>query len=156
MVVGVAEAERVAGDELDHAVDPFAFGVAVSGVDERGDLGPPAVDGGGELADFGDVGVRAPGEELPAGVADVVAVGSGAGQGEVGAQVRLGDSGRQQRLPDLPLAQERVPHGGELVVDSLYCFTHPQLYAKNASLHFIRSVEHRLISPPLTGLRAVP
>jgi hypothetical protein len=40
LVVGVAEAERVAGDELDHAVDGFVRGVAVTGVEERGDLGP--------------------------------------------------------------------------------------------------------------------
>jgi hypothetical protein len=98
LVGGVAEAEHVAGDEFDHAIGPFALGVAVSGVHERGDLGPPAVDGSGELADFGDGGVRAPGEEPPACVADLVAVGSGAGQGEEGAQVLLGDSGREQRL----------------------------------------------------------
>jgi hypothetical protein len=58
---------RVPGDELDHTVDPFALGVAVAGVDERGDLCPPAVDSGGEGTDVGDVAVRAPGEELPSG-----------------------------------------------------------------------------------------
>lgn len=66
MVVGVAEAECVAGDELDHAVDPLTLGVAVSGADERGDLGPPAVDGGGELADFGD---GEPGQDVGDGAA---------------------------------------------------------------------------------------
>jgi hypothetical protein len=35
LVRSVAEPEGGAGDELDHAVDALAFGVAVSGVDER-------------------------------------------------------------------------------------------------------------------------
>lgn len=49
----VAETERVAGDKLDHPVDALALGVAVPGVDESLDLGPPAVDGDGELSGFG-------------------------------------------------------------------------------------------------------
>ncbi|MGW2716784.1 hypothetical protein [Streptomyces sp. NPDC001492] len=42
IVRSVAEPEGGAGDELDHAVDALAFDVAVSGVDERGDLGSRA------------------------------------------------------------------------------------------------------------------
>nr|WP_240634084.1 MULTISPECIES: hypothetical protein [Streptomyces] len=76
-----------AGDELDHAVDALALGVTAACVDERGDLGPPAVDGGSKGTDFEDVGVRAPGEELPADMADLVAVGPGAGQSEEVSQV---------------------------------------------------------------------
>lgn len=68
-------------------------------------LGPPAVDGGGQLTDFGDVGVRAAGQELPACVADAVAVGAGAGagQGEAVAQGHFGDPCGQQDAGDLCL-----------------------------------------------------
>jgi hypothetical protein len=71
-VVGVAEAERATGNDLDHPIDPFTPGVAVSGVDERGIFGPPAVDGVREGADFGDVDVRAPSQEPPTGMAHLV------------------------------------------------------------------------------------
>jgi hypothetical protein len=59
LVVGVAEAKGGAADEFDDAVDAFALGVAVAGVGERFDPGPPSVDGGGELPDLGDAGVGA-------------------------------------------------------------------------------------------------
>ncbi|WSA05040.1 hypothetical protein OHA79_46260 (plasmid) [Streptomyces sp. NBC_00841] len=102
-MVGVAEAERVASDELDHTVDTLALGVAVTGVDERFDLGPPAAGGGGELADFGDAGVRAAGEKPPASLTDLVTVGAGAGAREEVAEVPLGEPSRQQCLSDLSL-----------------------------------------------------
>jgi hypothetical protein len=116
LAVGVAVAERVAGDQLDHAVDALALGVAVAGVDERGDLGPPAVDGDGESADFGDVAVRAPGQELPPGMTHLFTVGVHTSQGEEGAQAFLGDPRGQQPLPDRPFVQQRVPRPLELLV----------------------------------------
>jgi hypothetical protein len=97
LVVGVAKTEGVASHELDDAVDAFALGVAVPGVHECFDLRPPAVGGDGELPYLGDVGVRAPGEELPAGLADLVPADTGAGQSHQVAQVLLGDPRRLNR-----------------------------------------------------------
>lgn len=74
----------------------------LSGVDECGGLGPSAVDGDGERPHLGDVGIRAPCEELPAGLADLVPVGASSGQSEEAAQVLLGDPRPQQGLPDCP------------------------------------------------------
>ncbi len=74
----------------------------LSGVDECGGLGPSAVDGDGELPHLRDVGIRAPCEQLPAGLADLVPVGASSGQSEEAAQVLLGDPCPQQGLPDCP------------------------------------------------------
>ena len=65
MVGGVAEAEGVAGLELDQPVDALAGGVGDAGEDEGLDLWPPCLDSRGEAVWFGGVGVGAPLVESP-------------------------------------------------------------------------------------------
>nr|WP_263632570.1 hypothetical protein [Streptomyces sp. 8L] len=49
-------------------------------------------------------------------MADVVSLGAGAGQGEEIRQALLRDPRGQQRLPDLSLVQQRIPHPRELLI----------------------------------------
>ena len=53
LVVGVAEAVGVAGYGHDYAVGAFGAGVGDSGGQERVDMRPPGLDGGGEPVEFG-------------------------------------------------------------------------------------------------------
>jgi hypothetical protein len=82
LVGSVAEAEGVAGYELDEAVVAFGGGVGDAGGQVGLDAVPPLLDGLGEGDEFGQVGVVGDvGEEAVAGGGDRGAVGGGCGYG---------------------------------------------------------------------------
>src|SRR4051812_50163209 len=91
LVFQVAEAVGGACRGLHCPVGALGPGVGDAGGQEAEDLGPPGLDGAGQPLEFGQPGVGAPGVEPVQPGGDLVPVATGAGAGQQGSQLLLGD-----------------------------------------------------------------